>query len=1631
MKKRLLRIAAYLLILIMTVTNLPMAFAAPAEYGTLQITQTNPHFAGLEAPLQITQTAPLYFSDGESTQEYYTDPADAAAVIRDAMEAREESFTVGYSVSEKVPEGEEERKAWFNSIAFDLLREKAFEETENATEGDSLRFSWRGVSLSIKYVSYPERTDISLTYNYTYFANAAQEAELTAAVDELVAEFAFTAQTTEREKIDAIYDWLCANVDYDHDHPVDYNLKFSAYAAMVHKTAVCEGYAVLFYRLAEEVGLDARVITGKATHSGENHAWNIVRLDDSYYYLDSTWDANVAPQDYAYYLRGASDFYGHTIDEKYETAEFRARYPLAINGASDSNGIELTLGDWNVLIVGRSQAIILEYLGNDANVTVPASFDLADYNVGSGVVPVEAIETNAFSDRDPVNTTIESITISEGIRSLSPSAISYCNNLKELHLPSTLQIKNYGFTSVTEVPISCNSMETVTVAEGNPYLKLENGVLYTADGTTALYCPPKNGLTTLALPNGVKVIGNEAFSHHATLRQVTLPSSMAEIGFFAFQTASALEEVTLNEGLDRIGQYAFHNCRSLQSVHLPASLKQILSGAFYEVPLRTITVDAQNDVFSMQNGMLIGEGIVYKFALSTQGEQITIPAGITEIDQGAFEGASFKDVSLPSSLQTIGQTAFRNCENLLHITIPENVARIGDMAFSGCDMLLSAVIPANVVQFGESIFHLGMTETYVTVFGEEGSYAQTYCAENEIDFKLLSTFPCANGHNVQKKEDTSNLYSYVWWWECEACGCKTHTFTKLYTSLSDPKISHALEAETHTYDGTKFTPDVLWLKFEDTLLTENVDYQVVGYGENLVPGGNNFIRLEGIGEFRGERFIPLTIERAPITNAVAVLDCYTFEYDGNAKYPAVQTLTLNGKELNRDTDFATTFEENVEVGTGYVVIRGDGNYTGELRVPFAITEHQHKWGSWSPVDELQHQRKCTVSICEYYNAPQRADHQYDDEHDGICNDCGYTRDVRISIADAVAVLNCYEYTYDGDPKQPWVETLTLNGKELTRFTDFVTAFENNTEIGTGYVVIRGNGNYTGELRVPFAIVAHQHDWTDWTSSDSTQHYRFCMDDFCDEYGDRVYQPHCYDDIHDEICNDCGYTRTDAHSFTDHYQSDEQFHWLVCDGCDKTQGTDEHSGGKATCQALAVCDDCGRAYGELGVCDWEWMMDEQYHWEKCTVCGDETEKVKHSGGTPTCTTQGNCGICGKAYGDLAEHQWYKEKDGVNHWDDCSICDAVKNIQPHSGPAPTTCGTQATCVDCSMPFGEPAGHSGGTATCTGPAVCQYCYAPYGTVAPHQWVQQAGATHHWMKCKNCDATQGRVAHSGGTATCKEQAKCSVCQKAYGELKSHQWTNACDTECNVCKATRTPAAHKGGTATCKERAKCSVCGVAYGNLAAHKFGDYVYNNDATSQKDGTKTRTCTVCGLKQTTTAAGTKIKNPFKDVKANEYYTDPVLWAVGKKITNGMSETSFAPTNECTRGQIVTFLWRAAGSPKPKSTKNPFRDVQKGAYYYDAVLWAVEKGITTGTSANTFSPDAACTRGQVVTFLHRAKGKPAATSANGFNDVQKGAYYYDAVLWAVKNGITNGMGEGVFAPDATCTRGQIVTFLYRAYN
>ena len=172
-------------------------------------------------------------------------------------------------------------------------------------------------------------------------------------------------------------------------------------------------------------------------------------------------------------------------------------------------------------------------------------------------------------------------------------------------------------------------------------------------------------------------------------------------------------------------------------------------------------------------------------------------------------------------------------------------------------------------------------------------------------------------------------------------------------------------------------------------------------------------------------------------------------------------------------------------------------------------------------------------------------------------------------------------------------------------------------------------------------------------------------------------------------------------------------------------------------------------------------------------------------------------------------------------------------------------------------------------------------------------------------------------------------------------------------------------------------------------------------------------------------------FYDVKASDYYYDAVKWAVGQGVTKGTGNNMFSPGKGCTRAEIVTFLWRAAGSKAPKSYSNRFTDVSSGmgSDFYNAILWAVGEGITTGTSTTTFSPYETCTRGQIVTFLHRYQKTPGGYYANSFKDVKSGDYCYNAVIWAYGSGVAKGTSNTTFSPNKTCTRGDAVTFLYRA--
>ena len=178
-------------------------------------------------------------------------------------------------------------------------------------------------------------------------------------------------------------------------------------------------------------------------------------------------------------------------------------------------------------------------------------------------------------------------------------------------------------------------------------------------------------------------------------------------------------------------------------------------------------------------------------------------------------------------------------------------------------------------------------------------------------------------------------------------------------------------------------------------------------------------------------------------------------------------------------------------------------------------------------------------------------------------------------------------------------------------------------------------------------------------------------------------------------------------------------------------------------------------------------------------------------------------------------------------------------------------------------------------------------------------------------------------------------------------------------------------------------------------------------------------------------TEMTTNFEDVEKDEYYHDPVAWAEKKGITNGTHKGKFSPERACTRAEIITALWRAAGSPVVEGEKTAFNDVDEGAYYSAAVAWAEKNGIAKGTTETTFDPDVICSRSEMVTFLWRSQNAPEVDAENNFNDIEIGSFYEKAVEWALKNSITTGTDANRFGPGDICDRGQMVTFLFRLYN
>ena len=899
MKHFFLRLLSVLLVVLLITGNTTLAFANNTDYS---ISLTG------EIESQVYTSA-----ESEQISVYSADKLKVGRQIAQGMINKDEYITVSYShPSATAPSNEE-----VSLFALDLFN-CALGETDSAIEGDYLRYSYTSCQYQVRgfYDDYAHVAQLEYTYNLTYYINKAQEDELTLEINKVLNSFGFTETTTERQKVDKIYAYITNNILYDYENlnDDDYSLKYTAYAALMHKTAVCEGYAVLLYRMLKQCNIDTRVITGYGGSSRDaKHAWNIVRLDDEYYYCDSTWDAEATL--YNYYLKSAADFPNHTNDDIFKTDEFKAQYPISTESISVTSAQKQNENFKYVITGGR--AVVTEYIGSSEEVTVPATIDGALVFIGA----------QAFNDEQ----NLKVLSFSEGIAKTGVWPVYHCSNLKTINYPSTMIVQDYEHDGYTTAPVECPSLENITVAQGNKFIKLDqNGVLYTYNMKTLLKCPAKATFDEYTVAEGVQSIGNDAFEDCANIKKITLPSTIKSICSWAFSNASSLKDVNIPDGVQYIGQFVFINT-VIDKINIPKSVTVIRNDAFILFYPKSITVDKDNEFYYMDNGALCDiNNMLHKYAGNAY--QYTVPNGITNIGNYAFENnKTLKKVTLPNGLTTIGLSAFNNCDGLEHITIPSSTKTIDEFAFSDCDMLASIYIPSSVTNIKNSILYTSPYR-YTTVYGKAGSAAHSLAQNSQLTFKDLDEFKCENGHQFEYTQVYNDGLITTYCYKCTVCGDKTKQSSIVRESLDNAVI--VLAKDSYEYTGKEITPEIDSITLNGKILTENVDYKIA-YTIGSEQVGTATVFIDGIGNYYGSLFANFEVVPANIENATIHLEGHSFKFTGEEISPKV-TVFFGDNELSQNYDYTVSYQNNINEGVATVTITGMGNFKGSIDKTFEI-----------------------------------------------------------------------------------------------------------------------------------------------------------------------------------------------------------------------------------------------------------------------------------------------------------------------------------------------------------------------------------------------------------------------------------------------------------------------------------------------------------------------------------------------------------------------------------------------------------------------------------------------------------------------------------------------------------------------
>ena len=1156
--------------------------------------------------------------------------------------------------------------------------------------------------------------------------------------------------------------------------------------------------------------------------------------------------------------------------------------------------------------------------------------------------------------------------------------------------------------------------------EGKPWFDTIASGLNTAPDGGSRLC-----IQELVIEDGITKLGAHAFEAYQNITSISMPNSVIEIGENAFNYCTGLTSITFSNSLKEIGNTAFSDCNALTSILLPDSLETIGSSAFsgcnnlsgdLSIPnnVKTIGSGAFSNDTKLNGKLTLGSSVTSigksAFGSCKFSGTLTIPDSVTSIGEDAFNACQFTNLSLGNGLVEIGKNAFYNSGTYSgHLSIPDSVITIGESAFSGLGFA-SIHLGKSVTTIGASAF-INCTSVHsldVTSVGSTVSY----------DTRAFTSMANPNTIYLNSDEQKNTISNYI----------------------SEGRSAFAITNGGTFAAGTSFESGKLATPTKEGFIFD-------GWYDSESFTGNAVTTAPTAGKTYYAKWIELTAENISMEYGSTSAGLPTIDgvelSNWQSSDPTIVSIENNQLKANKVGTTTLTATAKTEAGgtatlTVYVEVtpmriiygkaetRPDDSGTGRPYITYALNE-----GGTTPTFS---------ELLGFY--PVKAGNQ-----EGTFEpDTGENNSKAITLIPGTDV----EYIYVND----------TSGNKIT--TDTLPA----------HPTVDGDGNPHSipvELKLKNPNYRFCTVGTDWKPADTIILYVTCYKEGMVEVdmylegdtapletfeGNREYEYTGEGIVPTARDLTTLYTKGESTSntitqFTAHFHA-------VKEG---TAFTGTHlynqTNSQLTADALKEI-----APTELGVYS---FVINGYNKVTKTYCYASRRYSIVKGtpkGAPT-FTQASSGVelSSVKLSGAMKNAAGTEVAGTFSWNDGNV--TVTRGTAYSWTFTPTDPNYNTVTGTAVVWPASSGGGSGSSNVNGSGDDVSISASGGSVTASQMESAV-----------------KKADKGAAITIKSTSSTTVTLPVGGMEKAADNDNDVRLDLRYGEITLSARAIAGMTdgISSNDKIKISITSQTSSkdetisdllDKGAAVFDVSVTANDVEVHSfDGTLTITLTVSNLSKITDphilhilTSGTKeyyapdsisgntitVKgirnlsafavipgsevpqnNPFADVSTSDYYYDSVLWAVENGVTNGTSATTFGPDMAVSRAQMVTFLWRAHGSPKATGT-NPFTDVSTSDYYYDAVLWAVANGVTNGTSATTFSPDTAVTRSQAVTFQWRAAGSPVV-SGSSFGDVAADAYYVNAVTWAVANGITNGTGGNSFSPDVVVSRAQAVTFLYR---